>query len=178
MDGSGAPDGGLSGLPDSWRERIVVGDSPPSYPCRLPDWQPLAVPCWHWRYSDGRVLVGNRKKTARRAVYELLRGPIPARLFMLPLCNSENCVNPAHFRVAPMPAPRNGFRALRRDLRVVVEPPSHEERYEDDLEPEAPAWMNVMVIAFALAVVGLVALCVVQRLGYLDGLPLSWLFNP
>ncbi len=44
----------------------------------------------------GMVRVGDRKRLAHRAVYELLVGPIPDGLQLDHLCRNRACCNPAH----------------------------------------------------------------------------------
>src|SRR5439155_25592866 len=57
--------------------------------------------CWMWTGSTDRHGYGQarqRERTFRthRAVYELLKGPIPAGLTLDHLCRVRRCVNPAH----------------------------------------------------------------------------------
>lgn len=69
--------------------------------------------CWHWQGTidqDGysRFWVGSRTNNSRRSLlahrlaYEWLIGPIPPKLTIDHLCNTRNCVNPAHMRPVPI----------------------------------------------------------------------------
>lgn len=67
-------------------ERIVVVDS-----------------CWEWigemgafGYGYVRQRASRRRKFAHRAMYEMLRGPIPDGMDMDHLCRNRRCVNPDH----------------------------------------------------------------------------------
>lgn len=57
--------------------------------------------CWLWTASDngrgyGRVYFGGVLSQAHRAVYELLRAPIPSGHELDHLCRVTFCVNPDH----------------------------------------------------------------------------------
>ncbi len=62
--------------------------------------------CWIWmgacRDSGkgyGRVWANGQSLYAHRAVYELLRGPIPEGLTLDHLCKVRCCVNPSHLEI-------------------------------------------------------------------------------
>jgi hypothetical protein len=57
--------------------------------------------CWIWlghvtRNGYGQASIGQRQPVAHRAVYEWLRGPIPAGLDLDHKCRVRCCVNPDH----------------------------------------------------------------------------------
>jgi hypothetical protein len=58
--------------------------------------------CWEWdgfhaTTGYGRFSIAHGvSKTAHRAVYEILSGPIPDGMELDHLCNNRGCVNPAH----------------------------------------------------------------------------------
>jgi ribosomal protein L40E len=57
--------------------------------------------CWNWNghvsaEGYGGVVVRGRRLAAHRAVYEELRGPVPARHELHHRCHNRRCVNPDH----------------------------------------------------------------------------------
>lgn len=57
--------------------------------------------CWLWTGGQGNGGYGlmryeGRLVVAHRAVYMVLRGPIPPRLYLLHRCDTPQCVNPDH----------------------------------------------------------------------------------
>jgi hypothetical protein len=59
--------------------------------------------CWEWTGAVmskgyGTISIGGRCKRAHRVAYELLVGPIPARLVLDHLCRVRRCVNPDHMQ--------------------------------------------------------------------------------
>lgn len=85
----------LDSLPDRWRRRIAFASSL--------GWRvtPRGGPCWAWQGSDSGDGYGKTKRNGRdcmahRAVFEHVRGPIPARLVLDHLCRFRACVNPWH----------------------------------------------------------------------------------
>ena len=58
--------------------------------------------CWMWRGAKsvrtgyGSFSIGGKSEWAHRASWRLLRGPIPAGLWVLHTCDVRPCVNPAH----------------------------------------------------------------------------------
>lgn len=57
--------------------------------------------CWVWmaycnKAGYGRVYVNGKVRNAHRAVYVVLRGPIPSGIELDHLCRVRCCVNPAH----------------------------------------------------------------------------------
>jgi hypothetical protein len=71
---------------------------------RLSDKFTIGDGCWEWTaYRNptgyGQIQRGRRgagAALAHRAVYELLRGPIPEGLDLDHICRNRGCVNPAH----------------------------------------------------------------------------------
>src|SRR5580658_5598817 len=64
------------------------------------------APCWEWRASKrkgyGQINRGRRGEgmtNAYHALYEELRGPVPAGMDLDHLCCNPGCVNPAHLEV-------------------------------------------------------------------------------
>lgn len=60
--------------------------------------------CWEWpRSTDdrgrGRIWVNGKIMLAHRAVWEFLRGPIPAGKMLCHHCDNAGCVNPGHMYV-------------------------------------------------------------------------------
>lgn len=69
----------------------------------VPTYRPGLGPCWLWtawldRQGYGHIAVEDLplSRLAHRAVYELLRGPIPNGLTLDHLCRVRRCVNPDH----------------------------------------------------------------------------------
>jgi hypothetical protein len=57
--------------------------------------------CWEWigtKLPSGYGRYG--KQYAHRLVYELVTGPIPAKMTIDHLCNNPSCVNPVHLAIA------------------------------------------------------------------------------
>lgn len=59
--------------------------------------------CWIWLGSwnfggYGQVRIARRAQGAHRAIYTLLRGPIPDGLDLDHLCRTRACVNPQHLQ--------------------------------------------------------------------------------
>jgi hypothetical protein len=57
--------------------------------------------CWLWtaalsQAGYGRIFFDGENRMAPRVVYELLKGPIPEKLFLDHLCRTRCCVNPNH----------------------------------------------------------------------------------
>lgn len=57
--------------------------------------------CWEWsgyrqKYGYGRTSLHGKRVLAHRAVYEMLRGPIPDALPLDHLCRNPPCCNPNH----------------------------------------------------------------------------------
>ena len=57
--------------------------------------------CWLWtKYSDkdgyGSLTINRRPRSAHRFSYELYKGIIPNKLFVLHKCDTPSCVNPDH----------------------------------------------------------------------------------
>lgn len=73
----------------------------PHLPVKLQRFEVAENGCWNWtgskeRSGRGRVPMNYRWVRAYRAVYEALRGPIPAGLTLDHLCRNVGCVNPDH----------------------------------------------------------------------------------
>lgn len=56
--------------------------------------------CWLWptrsQRGYGAVSVAGRRKPAHVAIYEFVKGPVPAGLELDHTCRNHACVNPAH----------------------------------------------------------------------------------
>lgn len=74
--------------------------------------------CWEWlAYKDkdgyGRFPVNGSGKAAHRVAYELLIGPIPARMQLDHLCRNHGCVYPLHLEpVTPRENTLRGVNAI------------------------------------------------------------------
>jgi hypothetical protein len=60
--------------------------------------------CWLWRGHIMRLGYGvawfeDRQQPAHRAIYALLRGPVPTGMELDHLCRVRSCVNPEHLEV-------------------------------------------------------------------------------
>lgn len=69
--------------------------------------------CWRWlghidRGGYGLVWMRGKTRIAHRAMYMMLRGPIPNNLTLDHLCRDTRCVNPDHLE--PVTAAVNGLR--------------------------------------------------------------------
>lgn len=61
----------------------------------------LPTECWLWTGAKkgrgyGAAYVNGKTTIAHRAVYELMKGPIPDGMTLDHLCRNRGCVNPAH----------------------------------------------------------------------------------
>lgn len=81
----------------------------------LPPMRPHLGPCWLWKAGKDKKGYGHfkwspsQRMQAHRAVWLLLRGPIPDGLQLDHLCLVKECVNPAHLE--PVTGPENMRRA-------------------------------------------------------------------
>lgn len=63
--------------------------------------------CWFWTGSIskggyGKTGLNRKSMLAHRAIFELVRGPIPAGLTLDHLCRNRACVNPDHLEPVTM----------------------------------------------------------------------------
>ena len=82
---------------------------------RLPErYEEDSFGCWRWKGAGSNgyatFTIGGQKRSAHRAVYELLVGPIPEGLQLDHLCGVKRCVNPAHLE--PVTPRENTMRAV------------------------------------------------------------------
>lgn len=78
--------------------------------------------CWEWTGAKcssgyGSVWMEGKCKSAHRAVYEWLVGPIPAGLVIDHLCRNRACVHPKHMElVTPLENHRRGIHGVLKTL--------------------------------------------------------------
>ena len=86
--------------------RSIWGDATPTIEERF--WGKVAKTetCWLWTGAKargyGRFCIKGRKAYAHRVAYELLVGPIPARLTLDHLCRVRACIKPEHLEPITM----------------------------------------------------------------------------
>lgn len=67
-------------------------------------WEKVALSdgCWEWTAARGRkgygviAITRTRKRYAHRIAYEMVYGPIPARMQLDHLCSNPPCIRPDH----------------------------------------------------------------------------------